>query len=633
MKRPAMYDPHPNSAFSPLPPAFGLSRNARKEQAVAGQEAELDQILQPEYKTSQHDPESASIAGPSRSATTRTSGGFAATKRRDKVAGLGLRSSASLSSFKHGSNSATSGRVGGIYIDSNGKVHDTEFDPFGGVAEMSRRKSRRKSAFGSDRRKGSGSETSSASGSEVAFTNQRKSVDNGADEEEIRRRLEVERRRLDEVSGLAAARRKSMLSDRASGRATPSIRSSEDGLTSVASTRYDGATYRSRSQQGHYVPSPLSPTFGVHPNGHPAYATRTLSSATALESAIEESPPQKSTERTNAPVRERRETPNTISVTDKKITITGFDAPHSARPLTPRPETPSHLISPFENLRVPDSGRLSSSSRRSSESTRQKPPEPPREDLYPETPAQLKMRQERERRAGRAGVTSKSRAGSLAVDTALSQSNGRGRALPEIEIVEDDDPRIIFPEGGKSTRVQTVHDHVIRGPFSLALNAQSAQNSAGLGRRASADQSAKSIRSITGGGSASIAPSTIIDQGQGGYLPSRWASGDKQLRITEDEKERYRPREWGGKTGDLGGRSEEWRWVFALSGLVYILIIQPDSQRGDQAEYQGYFHCGEIWNVQSKEEIVAKSRHVRRSCGCLSEVCKGVRKGLYCPGP
>jgi hypothetical protein len=61
------------------------------------------------------------------------------------------------------------------------------------------------------------------------------------------------------------------------------------------------------------------------------------------------------------------------------------------------------------------------------------------------------------------------------------------------------------------------------------------------------------------GGGGSIDPSTIIDQGTGGYLPSRWASGDRELRVTEDAKEKYRPREWGGKTGDLGGRSEEWR--------------------------------------------------------------------------
>jgi hypothetical protein len=149
----------------------------------------------------------------------------------------------------------------------------------------------------------------------------------------------------------------------------------------------------------------------------------------------------------------------------------------------------------------------------------------------------------------------KSRAGSLGIDTVLSQS-GRGRALPEIEIVEDDDPRIIFPENGKSTRVQTKHDHVIKGPFSHALHAQSGASIGGSGRRGSADMS---IRSLGAVGSATKAPSTIIDEGQGGYLPSRWASGDKQLRVTEDEKEKYRPREWGGKTGDLGGRAEEWK--------------------------------------------------------------------------
>lgn len=552
LKRPAMYDPNPNSAFSPLPPAFSLSRTARKDAALAGQRAELDQILAPGYRASQPDlhDDASSIAGPSRSTTTRTSGGFGE-KKKAKGMGLGLRPSASLHSFKQ-SNPPTNGRVGGIYVDGNGKVHDTEFDPFGNIAEMTRRKSRRRSAFGADRHKGSDSESSSASGSDSGYREPRKSMESGTDGDEIRRKLEVERRRLDEVSGLSAARRRSMMSDKHSG-ATPSIRSSDDGLTSTASTQYDRVTNRSKSQQGYYVPSPLSPTFGQS-NGH-AYTSRNLHSATALEHAIEESPPQKSTERTSVTPKEHR-TPHSVSVTDKKITVTGFDAPHSARPLTPLPDTPNTLADQFQGLRVPDSARLSSSSRRSSESTRPKPAEPPRENLFPETPAQIKRREERERRAGLAlgGSGMKSRAGSLGIDTALSQS-GRGRVLPEIEIVEDDDPRIVFPEHGKSTRVQKVHDHVIRGPFSHALNAQAGSS---LGRRASADHSARSV-SIGGGGGGSKPPSTIIDQGQGGYLPSRWASGDHQLRVTEGEKEKYRPREWGGKTGDLGGKAEEWR--------------------------------------------------------------------------
>jgi len=530
-----MYDPHPNSAFSPLPPAFNhLSRAARRDQAAAGQRAELDKILQPGYKTDMADPDSASLAGPSRSATT--AGGHG--DRRKKAGGLGLRPSASLHSFKN-DRSSNGSRVGGIYVDSNGKVHDQEYDPFGGVAEMARRKSRRRSAFGSDRRRGSGSDTSSASGSEIM--EKRESMD-GPGEDEIRRRLEVERRRMDEVSGLAAARRRSMLSERGSGRATPSIRSSEDGLASAASTHITNG--RSKSQQGYYVPSPLSPTFAQHSN--PTFVSRDVS---AMDHAIEESPPQKSTERT-AP-KEKEKPPMSISITDKKTTVTGFDAPQSSRPLSPRPQTRHTLADQLQNLRVPDSARMSTSSRNSSDSARpSKPPQPPRQDLFPETPAQAKRREDRERHTGM-----KSRAGSLGIDTVLSQS-GRGRALPEIEIVEDDDPRIIFPENGKSTRVQTKHDHVIKGPFSHALHAQSGASIGGSGRRGSADMS---IRSLGAVGSATKAPSTIIDEGQGGYLPSRWASGDKQLRVTEDEKEKYRPREWGGKTGDLGGRAEEWK--------------------------------------------------------------------------
>lgn len=53
-------------------------------------------------------------------------------------------------------------------------------------------------------------------------------------------------------------------------------------------------------------------------------------------------------------------------------------------------------------------------------------------------------------------------------------------------------------------------------------------------------------------------PSTIFDTTNMGYLPSRWASGDREWREGEEAKEKYRPREWGGKHGDLGGREEEW---------------------------------------------------------------------------
>lgn len=203
-----------------------------------------------------------------------------------------------------------------------------------------------------------------------------------------------------------------------------------------------------------------------------------------------------------------------------------------------------------------------------------------REDIYPETPAQTKRRQEREQRRlvsghgppAHATQPSASHNSALAIDTALAE-NGRARILPEIEIVEDDDPRIVFPKEGKTTRVQKTHDHVIKGPFSHALQARKGSHasstalntftSAGNGGFPSAIGHPSSIHdfsslnrpmSLTG----SKPGSSVIDDA-GGYLPSRWASGDKNLRVTEDEREKYRPREWGGKYGDLGGREDEWR--------------------------------------------------------------------------
>lgn len=634
LKRSA-YDSNPDATFSPLPPSFNLTRSQRKDQAIAGQRAELDHILQPEYKLEDGASVHTTTAGPSRS---RTAGGLTAhsvlADRKGKsraAAGLALRSSPSMNSFKAVPNSANSHASGnggrssvGIYVDADGKVHDTEFDPFAGVSEMSRKKSRRRSAFGTDRRKGSGSSSSgsSISGSEKSLgardSSPRKSMDGGGDEDEIRRRLELERRRLDEVSGLAAARRKSMLSDRGSirdgvgnGKTSPSIRSSDDGFSSAQS--YLDRAGRSKSQQGYYVPSPLSPTFSAQNQlqargGQSLRATASsaaLTSSASINDIIEESP-QKTTERTNGHTSIHRhqshqhikeKTPVSVSVTGDKIKVTGFDAPVSHpdpstgapnRATSPRPaDTPNGLSNHFETLRIPASAADYRSSRGSTDSARPpKPAERPREDTFPETPAQIKKREERERerryqgvRAGAGGlhrITSGTPGRHLGVDTQLSNSrSGSGRILPEIEIVEDDDPRIVFPDHGKATRVQTKHgqaDHVIKGPFSMALQAQAGPSSSsaigvgypgeGSGKRYSSDVYSTRSAGGMGAGSgkpASIAPSTIIDSGAGGYLPSRWASGDRELRTTEDAKEKYRPREWGGKTGDLGGKPEEWK--------------------------------------------------------------------------
>ncbi|WWD16405.1 hypothetical protein CI109_100831 [Kwoniella shandongensis] len=573
LRRPLGYDPHPTSHFAPLPPAFHLSNKHKKDQALAGQRAELDHILQPGYKSfsggMDGDGDSASIAGPSRHSTSRTAGGLnGASDRKGKTTnGLGLRPSASISSFNAPSNGASSrraGALGGIYIDSNGKVHDTEFDPFQGVAEMSRAKSRRRSAFGADRRKGGDSTSSSETGSETGDVQApRRSTDTGRetkDEEEIRRRLEIERKRLDDVSGYAAARRRSMMSER-SGRGTPSIRSSEDGPLSAYSASVAPSANRAKSQAGHYVPSPLSPTFTNGPSSASMYSARTTPISHDIVHRGEGTPPEKSTETT---ARHKPETKSKVEVTkDGSKKITGFDAP-----ITPvLPTTPSFGNHLTPSLHVPDSARHSTTSRGSSDIARErererlpKPTERPREELFPETPAQIKRREERERRAGGRNALS-SRATSLAVDTALATAGTTSRSariLPEIEIVEDDDPRIVFPPEGKATRVQTHHDHVIRGPFSHALNAQGGGGSTTgpLSERRPSSTRSFNVGGGVPGSSGSKPPSTLIDE-DGGYLPSRWRNGDKSLRVTEDDREMYRPTEW--KHGDLTGKTEEWK--------------------------------------------------------------------------
>ena len=37
--------------------------------------------------------------------------------------------------------------------------------------------------------------------------------------------------------------------------------------------------------------------------------------------------------------------------------------------------------------------------------------------------------------------------------------------------------------------------------------------------------------------------------------------------MTEEEREMYRPKEWGGRNGELGGRPDEWQYVFSRYDL------------------------------------------------------------------
>lgn len=582
LKRPGMYDSNPGSSFSPLPPAFNISSRHRKDQVAAGQRAELDHILDPEYKSVSNYTMDDNQAGPSSRRKERTAGGLM------HAAAAGLRSQSSMSNVRPGAGSSQGQHgqkgksgLGGVYVDANGKVHDTEYDPFAGVSEVNRAKSRRRSAFGSDKhRSKTGSESgSSVSGSSSADNDQSRSAaasESVKDEEQLRRRRESERRRFEDVAGHAAmVRRRSVMSHRSGegGRTTPSLRSTNDVDESVMSAvqnfHLDRLNGRSRSSQGSihgganggsiHNRSPLSPTFGSSPFGpssplppvadsdeHPVKSTETTMPPTqgvrgqragSVASYRPRAPSSSSAAMPPPPV-PRSKVEIKEGGTRK---ITGFDAPAtpSAQTISPRVNT----------LLAPSSARLSAGSRsrassEASRETRVKPAERPREEIYPETPAQQKQREERERRKARSGTG----ASAYSRPAALPNINtGSGsRVLPEIQIVEDDDPRVIIPSDGRSTRLQTKWtqaDHVIRPPF-----ASGSQAPGGSG----------SIHSIPLGNSQK-APSEILDEGQGGYVPSRWAKGDKSLRVTEDDKEKYRPKEWGGKTGGLAGKPEEWR--------------------------------------------------------------------------
>lgn len=334
------------------------------------------------------------------------------------------------------------------------------------------------------------------------------------------------------------------------------------------------------------MPSPLSPTFNQQPNSGYSFGGSRSTPATVDEDgedAYDDAPdvPQKETEitsgvghlsvrsngdylsagghssRSKTPI-ERQPSEKREIRRDGSVKITGFGAPQSPMP----PSAPGV----DRTLRVPDSARSGGSrstagSRTSDDSYRRtKPAERPREESFMETPAQRKRREERY--GSQAGLAGRPSVSNLAVDTALA-SRAPVRVLPEIEILEDDDPRVVIPQEGKVTRVQTKFDHVIRGPFSHALEAQAGQGGVpGISSPGSAyggygDHRPASTRSVPFSGVQGSG--SILEETSGGYLPSRWANGDKQLRQTEEDKEMYRPQEWGGKKGDRAGKPEEWR--------------------------------------------------------------------------
>lgn len=708
-KKQAMHDPNPTSSFSPLPPAFNIGRKS-KEQARAGHRAEVNHMLEPEFQSSrQREDDAASMAGPSRLSSVRTAGGLAAAALSRKK-GRGAdesRPSESGSSYQQPQQGGARRANPGVYVDSSGRTHDTEYDPFAGVAAVSRRKSKqRRSAFGQRRNSASSSSSDASSDGPGPTRATALNTDGQETEKECRRRLEAERRQLDDVSGYAAARRQSLMSDRASGfysgRGTPSLRSGRDDTMSLAHTLAPNGRAPSRLNHG-YQPSPVSPTFdrssAVSGSSHNARSYPP--SYPAGSSAGNDESPRKHTEKTEpseaakvvvaqkektrkaeapdklrdekararrqrpepldeeseteseheyedageappryeAPEREvgegvgegvgeevgaglgaqlealpehapehhpehhpeyspqhppehlpehqpqlPRKTPlpelnpmvrvksppaepnHSISVLPKPgaaktknpksrversasgaTRVTGFDAGPTRPMPSPQSQTQSLHVPAATRLRAESvaSGLSSHSSERETDAPRRhrRPKERPREQIFPETPAQAKRREERERRNLRAGKTP---AGTYAADSALPGTSSATRILPEIKFVDDDDPRIVFPPDGPSTRVQ--HPRSINTIQSDLRNGS--MDYTGSMHRGSSHSARVG---------SSKEPSAIIEESGGGYLPSRWASGDRQLRVDATTKEMYRPKEWGGRKGDLGGRPDEWR--------------------------------------------------------------------------
>jgi hypothetical protein len=390
LRRPGMQD-------SPIPSAFNLSSRHREAKVAEGQRAEAEHMLNPEYRSAHNFSLDDNHAGPSRR-KERTAGGI--------LGGTALKATSSLSNFKGPGKKSQLSAGSGVYVDAEGRVHDTEFDPFAAVAEVTRNKSRRRSAFGSERKRGSDSD-STASEDSMDKAGPGPGSDGTANEEALRQRRESERRRFEDVSGQAMMRRKSFLSQRSGeGRMTPSLRSEDQPMSAIQHYHLDrlGARTKSSQSQGSFNRSPLSPTFGHSP------------SSILPTVADSDEKPVKSTEITSPPT---NMPPPPVPKSKVEIKpggtkkITGFDAPESPMPQQPQqnqtPRPASHLaLSPG---RVSSSSRISRRSSETQGESRSRPAERPREETFPETPAQAKKREDRQRRQTNLGYNRASSSG------------------------------------------------------------------------------------------------------------------------------------------------------------------------------------------------------------------------------
>jgi hypothetical protein len=144
----------------------------------------------------------------------------------------------------------------------------------------------------------------------------------------------------------------------------------------------------------------------------------------------------------------------------------------------------------------------------------------------------------------------------------LSTTSGRGYLVDR----EEHARQLLFPDtpppprdpgstsrhvsmanGGTHSRRQSLEPPL--APFNPAVDGGVA---AGSGhkpkpRRTDSLGSAEMFRRVPSaarGDAASKQGSMVFDPQEYGYLPSRWANGDHELRLGEQAREKYRPREW-----------------------------------------------------------------------------------------
>lgn len=445
----------------------------------------------------------------SSSAENGGEGPFRATKRRLGSARRNPPGSRSNPNGNYGANSEDeqeelSSRALGVYIDQEGRLHDKEYDPFEKVRSLSRRKVEKRRVFGAAREDESevGSE---GSGSFVG------------------------------LGGFEGAR---------AGRMSQS----------QSRTRSQGQSERGQEHedetQGYGSPNANN----ADGNGNPeSMGTRTRSNTlwSEYDSGISATSPR--------PAGAESEFGDPLSPLHAKFK----DGINVNGPLSP---TSSH---PSSNQYGQGQGQRNSSSVKTSHtSALARLEERPRSLLFPATPAQVAAQKIKERNAPQHHHHRTSKVSHHTPthththahrvnDVVIEEEPLRPPVAPFNPMFSSErrgkSPASSIKSGGKGKRRESGDSSRMyaAGAAGRRPSTQSQPHASSFPHHLQAD--AHAGRSVSG---VQHASSSVFSGGDMGYLPSRWARGEREFRAGEEELDKYRPMEFRGTREDQ--KEPEW---------------------------------------------------------------------------